>query len=287
MGIELLEPKYDFDGLMQAYEDNELHRRIIDQKVKDVIGHGIHLSLPKGYELDNRIKDGQDYLNILEWWESLFVDSESVDSLRVMWRDYEILGWCMFEVVRNSDRIVSQLLPVPASTMRVAIDGYRYAQTQGGRTAWFKCWGMGEGVQIMSNTGLNAPRGTGFDELASELLVFRKPSRDMYSAPAYISGLGFITGLSAEQDDSQKAVMATEVLIAHRMSPFMLPADVVGKYGIDVSNSYGYAPQVVNQIYKDSVIGRSQSILEAKLQNFVTVEFNQGEPLNHHVAFRN
>ena len=186
-------PPYSFEQLISLSESHPTHAAALEQKAADVIADGFHVSLRKEYESDANI-DTDEAKNVIEWWEGLFDEFTSTETLLAMWEDYEITGWGLLEVVRDVDNVVRRLIHIPSYTMRVTEDGYRFVQIRDGQTVWFKRWGLGKDFQIMANSGRKAAENAKFENLANEVLVFRKPSRvsHWYGTPMYISSMGFI-----------------------------------------------------------------------------------------------
>ena len=193
-GQLIREPPYSFEQLVALSESHPTHAAAIEQKAADVIASGFNVSLRQEYTDDPSAEYEDLTREVLDWWDSLFEDFTSTETLLAMWEDYEILGWGILEVARDEiDRKVRRLYHIPAHTVRVTKDGELYVQVQDGKMVWFKAWGVED--DFMSSTGRKAPSNAKFENLANELLVFRKPSRSSYwyGLPMYISSLAFIT----------------------------------------------------------------------------------------------
>ena len=192
-GESIRQPPYDLDQLASLAEVHPTHAASIEQKAGDVIGSGFELSVSEDRQ-PNQVND-EERRRILRWWNLLFDEYTSTEVLLAMCEDYMITGWCMCEVARDTDGRVRRLFYVPAQTVRATVDEYKFVQMREGKTVWFKIWGLGPEIEILKESGERAPEGTDREQLANELLVFRKPSRNShwYNVPMYIASLGFIT----------------------------------------------------------------------------------------------
>ena len=192
-GNQIRIPPYDLDQLAVLSETHPTHSAALEQKAADVIGPGFNVSVAEG--IDPKLAAVMDERKrITNWWDALFEEYTSTETLLAMWEDYEILGWGMLEVVRDIDGQVRRLYHLPAHTVRATEDGYKFVQIREGKMVWFKLWGLGEKVQFYLDSGRTAPESARREQLANEVLVFKKPSRTSfwYGVPMYVSSLGFI-----------------------------------------------------------------------------------------------
>jgi PBSX family phage portal protein len=195
-GNALRIPPYSFEQLVTLAEAHPIHAACIEQKVSDIIAGG-PIFVPKRAHED---ADPAQKQELEEWWESLTSDMTSLEVLQAMQTDYETLAWGMIEVARDTRGVVRQIYPVPAHTVRAHRSGRLFAQIRQGRQVWFKLWN--ESGNFYAKNGRPAPDGTPAQELANELLIFRKPSRrsTWYGIPTYISAVGHISLAIAARD---------------------------------------------------------------------------------------
>lgn len=120
--------------------------------------------------------------------------------LTQVWKDYGTMAMGYLEVVRDTQGQVQRLYHVPAHTVRVHKDGHRYCQQRGSRKVWFVEWGSE--VKIRASDGEQMADDATGEEVASELLVFRKNTSrsDFYGIPSYVSAIGWIMLALAARD---------------------------------------------------------------------------------------
>ncbi len=190
-------PPYNMEQLALLSETHPIHASAIEQKVEDIISTGPKFIPPDGQD-DADEAEGE---AITKWWGSLFEEFTDIETLQIVWNDYETVGWGALEVVRDKNGIVRRLYHVPGHTLRASVENDKYLQIRNGRMVWFKRWNSGD-TQIYAKSGRPANEGTNPDSLANELLVFRKPARrsSWYGIPVYISALGHITMAIAARD---------------------------------------------------------------------------------------
>jgi PBSX family phage portal protein len=192
-------PPYSLEQLVLLSESHPIHAAALEQKAVDVIASGVEWN-PLIEEANEVYKD-----EMQAWLEGLACDATFIEILEAMWLDYETVGWGILEVGRDPSGIVRKMWHVPAHTVRAHEDNKRFLQMRGGRFIWFKRWNTFE-EQILASDGRMAWQGVGFDKLANEFLVFRKPSRrsTWYGIPAYIAALGHIALALAARDYNVK-----------------------------------------------------------------------------------
>ena len=192
-------PPYGLEQLALLAESHPVHAAALEQKTTDVIASGPQWK-PK---TDKGDKEQQ--ARVTAWWESLFHDASNVEVLQAMWSDYETIGWGFLEISKDIEEVVKQLYHIPAHTMRAHRDGIRFAQVRGARTAYFKRWNStAEEFWLHGGRPIGEKRATKPppEQLANEVLVFRKPSRRsaFYGIPIYIAAIGHITLSIAARD---------------------------------------------------------------------------------------
>ena len=191
-------PPYGLEQLALLAESHPVHAAAIEQKTTDVIASGVQWK-PKSDKGDIEQQE-----KVTQWWESLFHDASNVEILQAVWSDYETLGWGFLEISKDVQDVVKQLYHIPAHTVRAHRDGIRFAQVRGARTAYFKRWNSTadefwlHGGRSIGNRATKPPP----EQLASEVLVFRKPARRsaFYGIPIYIAAIGHITLSIAARD---------------------------------------------------------------------------------------
>lgn len=198
-GVAVPSPPYSMEQMVLLAETHPMHAAAIEQKVQDIVSTGPKFISPNADGEDDEA-DVELHDQIENWWLGLFEDYTDVETLQVMWSDFETVGWGALEVVRDQKGIVRRLYHVPGHTLRPSYDNQRYLQMRNGKMVWFKKWGVPG--QIFAKSGREAPKGTDPDKLATELLVFKKPSRrsSWYGIPNYVSAIGNITLAVAARD---------------------------------------------------------------------------------------
>lgn len=188
-------PPYQLEQLVLLAESHPIHASCIEQKVADIIASGLNF-VPR----DPDQKSDQDFGDVSDWWESLFDDYTSTESLYAMEDDHQTIGMGAFEVGRDTSGLLKRLWPVPTHTIRVHRSSRLFVQIRGGQQRWFKAWG--EPNNFFMASGKPAPKNTDPNLLANELLIFKRPSRrsSWYSSPTYISALGHIMLAIAARD---------------------------------------------------------------------------------------
>ncbi len=194
-GASLQQPPFNLEQLVMLAESHPIHAASIEQKVTDIIASGVQFEPIEEEEGETNEEEMKGEKALLEeWWESLFDEFTPLESLTAVWTDFETVGWGAFEVVRDVNGILRRLYHVPGHTLRAHRGGQIFAQHRHGRIVYFKRWGTDDERPILMSNGRVAPKGTKPDKLASELLVFRKPSRrsSWYGIPTYVAGIGHI-----------------------------------------------------------------------------------------------
>lgn len=193
-GMSLMHPPYKMESLVVLAEALPAHGAALAQKVVDVVADG-----PK-FVATSASTTEEDLVAVVEWFESLTGEFTPLEIITAVQDDYETLGWGMFEAVRDMKGIVRRIYHVPAQTIRAHRDNVRLAQMRMGQVVWFKKWGNED--QFNFATGNKASANTGWEKLASELLVFRSPNRrsSWYGVPKYVTALGHIAMAIAARD---------------------------------------------------------------------------------------
>jgi len=198
----LIRPLYDLDSLLSTQESNSLHGRCVRQKAIDILGRGITLRA-------REVEDGADPSTEEEkrWHEFLqrVEDDERGDEsfkerLTQAHEDFEGIGWAVIEVARDRAGLLTGLWYVPGHTVRAHADGKRFAQKRGGKTTWFKRFGV-QGT-VHAKSGAWDDREAGIDEAGNELIVIRNhtPRSSFYGAPDHIPALAAIAGWKAQAE---------------------------------------------------------------------------------------
>ena len=195
-GQSIQQPPFNLEQLVMLAEAHPIHAASIEQKVTDIIASGVQFEPP---DMEEDAEQNEDEMKgekalLDEWWESLFEEFTSLESMTAVWTDFETVGWGAFEIVRDVNSILRRLYHVPGHTLRAHRGGQIFAQHRHGRIVYFKRWGAEDDRPILISNGHVAPKGTKPDKIASEILVFRKPSRrsSWYGIPTYVSGIGHI-----------------------------------------------------------------------------------------------
>lgn len=195
----LIEPPYSLEQLAGQLETNPLHYRAVKQKAADVAGRGFVLRAS-----DDDSSDAAD-----ESWgqfiEDVELDERGNESFKeritAAHEDYEAVGWGVLEVSRRADGRPDGLWHVPGHTIRAHIDGRRFAQKRGGKTIWFKRFGI-EGTVDARDGGWNPRTVTGADWVGNELIVVRNPTpRSIhYGLPDHIPAMAALAGWRAQAE---------------------------------------------------------------------------------------
>lgn len=193
----LVSPPYDFEQLLQLRELNPMHSAALEQKTLDIAGLGWDLVADADEPSDAQ------YQELSAFLEDPNPELTLVELLRLVWLDYETLGWGALEVVRDGRGRPAELYHVPAHTLRAHKDRIRFAQIPSGGTmhnaVWFKAFGAeGEYDAFTGEPGQDLPE----ERRANELLIFRQHnSRSIYyGIPGYVSALGAIAAFTAVQE---------------------------------------------------------------------------------------
>jgi PBSX family phage portal protein len=196
----LVRPLYDLDQLAAMLEGNSLHARCARQKATDVAGRGFELRVKAD------VADGGGAADVGKW--GAFVEAVEQDergdesfSQRITQahQDYESIGWAVLEVGRKAG-LPDGLWHIPSHTIRAHVDGRRFAQKRGGKTVWFKRYGV-EGT-VAASTGAWSDRTVAGDWTGNELIVIRNytPRSSYYGLPDHIPALSAIAGWRAQAE---------------------------------------------------------------------------------------
>lgn len=198
----LVRPLYDMDQLAAMLEGNTLHARCAKQKAIDVTGRGFNLRVREDVKGDNA--GAADEARWDEFVTEVEQDERGDESfgqrITQAAQDFESIGWATLEVGRRSDGAPDGLWHVPAHTVRAHVDGRRFAQKRGGKTVWFKRFGI-EGT-VHSDTGAWADRTVAGSWTGNELIVIRNytPRSSYYGLPDHIPALSAIAGWRAQAE---------------------------------------------------------------------------------------
>jgi PBSX family phage portal protein len=197
----LVRPLYDLDQLASMLEANTLHARCAKQKATDVAGRGFEV------RVHDDVAEGGGAADEARW--AAFVESVEEDARgdesftqRIVQahQDYESIGWAVLEVGRDSSGMPDGLWHVPSHTVRAHADGRRFAQKRGGKTVWFKRYGIDGTVD--KDGGAWTDRTVRGDWTGNELIVIRNytPRSSYYGLPDHIPALSAIAGWRAQAD---------------------------------------------------------------------------------------
>lgn len=199
-GLQL--PPYDLDQLAGMLETNTLHYRACKQKAADVAGRGFSIRLKEEDAEGASSAAGEDRWGaFVEAVESDERGDESLkERIQFAAEDYESVGWGALEFSRAGDGTLDGMWHVPGHTIRAHKDGRRYAQKRGGKTVWFKRFGL-EGT-VDRSTGAWADRTAQGGFAANEIIVIRNytPRSSFYGLPDHIPALAAIAGWRAQAD---------------------------------------------------------------------------------------
>lgn len=197
----LLSPPYTLELLANQLETNTLHYRCVKQKASDVAGRGFELR-PKNDQAESSTEGETRWGEFLEAVQ--LGDDRGDESFKerivAAHEDYESIGWGVLEVSRRGDGVPDGLWHVPAHTIRAHSDGRRYAQKRGGKTVWFKRFGVA-GTVDRERGGFSATASKG-DWVANELIVIRNPTprSSHYGLPDHIPALAALAGWRAQAE---------------------------------------------------------------------------------------
>ena len=193
----LVEPPFSLERLVMLAESHPTHSASLEQKALDVIGNGLNWSPID----DEEEADVKERTALADWWMDLADGFEMVEVLYSTVLDFETLAWAFLEITRKTTGEVAKIHPVPAHTIRSHRDGVRFCQQRGGKTVWFKRWGVLNDYLAESGDPV-PPDFPDRTRLANELLVFRRPSRrsTWYGIPSYISAVGHIALAVSSRD---------------------------------------------------------------------------------------
>ena len=338
---KIREPPYSLPELARMSEVHPIHAAALEQKATDVVSNGFDIE-----PMPNSGAEKEQYDRIMNWWNSLFVDAESIEVLLGLQLDIETLGWGALELVRDERGTIRNIWRVHAHTIRVHEDDTFIIQIRHGinsRHVYFKRWhsSIDPTDKRLKVGGGTSDKGDNAD-VASEIMLFTKGSRwsIYYGVPTYIAALGDITKALAIRDytialfsnyreprhlititgindvgadniaqslaevwaestasdpagniffpiegdasvnveslspptEENTMMSANEeitknILIAHRMPPERL--------GVSAEGFFGSHSLEQDQIYRNSVVRHSQSLLESRLTSLVRIEYQR------------
>lgn len=194
----LVQPPYDLDQLSQMLETNTLHARAVKQKASDVAGRGFVLRPVN----DNTSVDQAETI-WGEFTESVELGDDRGDEtfkerIVAAHEDFESVGWAVLEVSRRGDGRPDGLWHVPSHTVRAHGDGRRFVQKRGGKSVWFKRFGL-KGTVNRTDGGWSDTGATPANLRGNELIVVRNyTSRSShYGLPDHIPAMAAIAGWRA------------------------------------------------------------------------------------------
>lgn len=188
----LMEPPYNLDQLAQLLEMNTTHMRCCKQKATDAAGLGFTLSSEGEQENEEEKARIEAFLKGIS-------DRPLRALLDAIIGDYEALGFCALEVLRDDFGMVSKVYYVPARTIRVHRDKDRYCQKRDIRKAWFRKYG--EEFYLNKDTGTKSDLPNGEFEASEMIYVPKHHSRsDYYGLPDVLPALGSLVGSVAQRD---------------------------------------------------------------------------------------
>lgn len=178
-GDDIVETPYNFDLLNELLYRNVTHNSCVETKAGDYAYHGWELMVrpdAKGVNegvLDAARKEAETFLNSCV--DGLLPIEDLVRDLAL---DYEAIGGCGFEIIRNVKGIVARLNHVPAHTLRVHKNalrntpGQHFVQNRFGKRRYFMPFG---GTVDIKN---------GFDPISADPKDFPKLSmREQFITP--------------------------------------------------------------------------------------------------------
>ena len=196
----LVRPLYDLDDLAGMLEANSLHARCCRQKATDVAGRGFSL---RARETDGDVSDeaasrwGE---FVAEVEEDARGDESFKERIDHASQDFESIGWGILEISRRVDGLIDGLWHVPAQTIRAHKDGRRFAQKRGGKTVWFKRFGVEGTVDRQAGGWSDRTSRDGF--AGNELIVVRNytPRSDYYGLPDHVPAFAAMAGWRAQAE---------------------------------------------------------------------------------------
>jgi PBSX family phage portal protein len=196
----LKSPPYSMEQLAAMLETNSLHYRCVKQKATDVAGRGFVLRGKD--EITPSDEEDERFAAFVEAVEDDDRGQESFkERIVAAHEDYESIGWGILEVSRRADGLLDGVWHLPAHTVRAHKDGRRFAQQRGGKTVWFKRFGL-DGTVDRRDGGW-APRTVhGADYVANEVIVVRNytPRSSFYGLPDHIPALAALAGWRAQAE---------------------------------------------------------------------------------------
>jgi PBSX family phage portal protein len=195
----LVQPLYSLEDLSAMLELNSLHSRACKQKASDIAGRGFTLKGTEGKDPDQAAQDrfGEFVANV----ESDERGDESFkERITFAAQDYESVGWGVLEFSRAADGSLDGMWHIPAHTMRAHADGRRFAQKRGGKTVWFKRFGLAG--TVARDTGEWDDRSVLGDWTGNEVVVVRNytPRSSYYGLPDHVPALSAIAGWRAQAE---------------------------------------------------------------------------------------
>jgi len=197
----LAAPLYSAETLIQAMKLNTWHYRCCDTKAHDVAGLGWGLSSTgdgEGSEANReKLKDFFD--------NCAGSDDETLENILVnALIDYEALGYCFIELVRENYAPEGEpklLAHLRAHTVRIHKSREKYCQQRGTKKRWFKRYGYERDIDY--ENGEEYPLGSlAPDKRATEIIFLKNydPQSDYYGASDVMPALGALLGLQSLTD---------------------------------------------------------------------------------------
>jgi PBSX family phage portal protein len=193
--LGLLQPLYNPEALAGLLELNTYHYRACKTKARDAAGLGWSLQPTVENPSETQKEQVENFFKNLSLPVSTIFDRAMLD--------YEAVGYGAIELVREDTRaaIPTNLVHMPAHTMRRHTDRKRACQIRGNKRSWFKLAGV-EG-DINFKTGDLKERGkVPAAYRGTEVLWFVNytPKSDAYGLPDVMPALGAIHGDLSRRD---------------------------------------------------------------------------------------
>ena len=197
-GDQIRRPPYPFEQLTAMAEVHPIHYAAINQKVCDVIGKGFDLEPGEG-------ADPLQYRSIINWWEGLFDEHDSIEVLQAMWEDFETIGWGTLELARDEQGKIGSIYYIPAHTLRVCKDENLLVQIKAGSVVYFRRWTPSshlDNKKYSMTNGEEVPENTPSEHICNEVMIISRLCRWSlhYGIPGYVSGIAAITQAVAIRD---------------------------------------------------------------------------------------
>ncbi|MFA5542860.1 MAG: phage portal protein [Bacilli bacterium] len=195
-GQGLKQPLYNPEALANLLELNTYHYRACKTKARDTAGLGWYLEALTDNPDEKKRKELDEFFSDLNPPLSSVLDRAMLD--------YESIGYGALELIREDykpDGKVSNLVHIPAHTLRIHGSGNKFCQIRGNKKRWFKLAEYGKDVDC--NTGIEYEMNslTG-ERRATEIIwiINYTPRSDYYGLPDIIPAMGAIYGDISRRD---------------------------------------------------------------------------------------